>query len=165
MEQLLLNFKPGMSVEKIGEVTQNYVSSQWKKVLNENMEELTKVFPELEDSTYGLYLDKFIPQIVDALEAAGFTTGGDIKESDFIIGKLLNFRNSMEKWGSEDHRSRVFWIVVEDQKNRSLGTLIFDFFHSHMQFDVPALPNIFAIEATTRKEIITAIDRMKQGDA
>lgn len=156
--------KPDLSIKKIGELLETYITTKWKKVLEENFDELSKAFPELEDATYGLYLDKLMPPMFEALEKTGFTTLGDVKESDFIIGKSLNFSNSMEKWGPEDNRSRVFWIVVKDQQKKPIGTLLFDFFHSHIHFEVPSAPQIFALEETSKENIILAIRRMKEGD-
>ncbi|NEW07646.1 hypothetical protein GK047_16720 [Paenibacillus sp. SYP-B3998] len=163
MGELVISFDPSMSMKELGGCIENYVSTNWKKALEENMEEFIRVFPELEDSTYGLYFEKLMPPVFEALEKAGFTTLRDAKETDYIIAKGFNFRNSMEKWGPEDHRSRVFWFVIEDQQQNEIGTLIFDFFHSHTLFDVPSVPQVSVLEVTSRKDIIAAIERMKEG--
>jgi len=161
MAESSFTFQSNMSAQQIGEVLETYVATHWKKVLEENYEELTKAFPELEDATYGLYLDKLMPPVFEELENAGYTTLGEVKESDFIIGKSLNFSNSMEKWGTEDNRSRVFWMVLKDTQKNQIGTILFDFFHSHIEFEIPSAPQISVIEETTREQIMEAIKQMK----
>lgn len=96
-----------------------------------------------------------MPAVFEELEHAGYTTLGNVNESDFIIGKSLIFR-------TEDNRSRVFWFVVQDQQNNALGTILFDFFHSHIQFDVPSAPQISVIADTTRERILAGIKRIKE---
>ncbi|UOY86707.1 DUF6022 family protein [Bacillus glycinifermentans] len=157
-----MDFWQDMSIEEIGEQMQRFVSHNWKKTLHDHYEELTKAFPELEDSTYGLYLDKLMPPAFESLEACGFKTTHDTKKSDFLIGKSLNFRHSIEKWGTEEQRSRVFWIVVRDRQNNPIGTLLFDFFHSHTGFNVPKAPKISVIRETERGNIVEAVKRMKE---
>lgn len=50
-------FRPGMSIKEIGEQLQGYIAANWKQTLDDHREALLKVFPELEDATYGVYLD------------------------------------------------------------------------------------------------------------
>ncbi|MGF7031305.1 hypothetical protein J2T17_002211 [Paenibacillus mucilaginosus] len=157
-------FVPGMTVEDLAAVIQNELAPQWKQVLEEHRAELESVFPELEDSTYGLYLDRLLPPIFGALEQAGYSVLGEVKDTDFIIGGCLNFSSSLEQWGPEHHRSRVFWIPVrEEGRSEPVGTLLLDFFHSHAGFEVPEGPRITAIPAANRREIVAAVREWKEG--
>ncbi|WP_426449706.1 DUF6022 family protein [Paenibacillus sp. S-38] len=156
-------FVPGMTAEDLAAVIQNELASHWKQVLEAHRAELEKVFPELEDSTYGLYLDRLLPPIFGALEQAGYSVLGEVKETDFIIGGCLNFSCSLEQWGPEHHRSRVFWMPVrEEGRSEPVGTLLLDFFHSHTGFEVPEGPRITAAAAADRQEIVAAVRRWKE---
>ncbi|MCZ8519790.1 MULTISPECIES: DUF6022 family protein [Paenibacillus] len=156
-------FTPGMTAQDIAVIIQQEFTAKWKQVLEEHREELERVFPELEDSTYGLYMDYLLPPVFGALERAGYQVLGEVKETDFIIAGCLNFRCSLEQWGPEHHRSRVFWITIrEEAQQEPAGTLLLDFYHSHAGFDVPAAPEITAIPAVDRREIIAAVRRMKE---
>nr|WP_238933661.1 DUF6022 family protein [Brevibacillus choshinensis] len=81
------------------------------------------------------------------------------KDDDFVIADCLLFRNSLEKaeWGSPGHEMRIFWIVLANHQDEPIGTLVMEFPHSHIQFDIPDRPRIFAFEETERKEIVARI--------
>lgn len=157
-----VNFRQGMTIKEIGEQMQSYVTAHWKKTLDDHQEAFLKAFPEMEDATYGLYLDKLLPPVFESLEQSGFITIQDPRKGDFFIGKGLNFRHSMEKWGAENCRSRVFWAVIGDQQQKPIGTLLFDFFHSHAGFDVPLAPQIYTLEETARDRIVAAVKQIKE---
>ncbi|MFN2744302.1 MULTISPECIES: DUF6022 family protein [Bacillus] len=157
-----IRFRQDMSMKEIGEQVQSYVDAHWKQTLEDHRDEFLKAFPELEDATYGLYLDKLLPPVFASLEQSGFTMIQTAKKGDFFIGKGLNFRQSMEKWGAENCRSRVFWTVIGDQQQHPVGTLLFDFYHSHAGFDVPLAPKIDTLEETAREPIVAAIKQIKQ---
>lgn len=58
-----VNIKPQMTIYELGEVFFTYMKEHWEDVLNSNNRELEQLFPEYEDATYGMYLDKLIPPI------------------------------------------------------------------------------------------------------
>jgi hypothetical protein len=153
-----------MSIEELGEAVSDYIESNWKEVLTENIDELKKLFPEYEDATYGMYLDKLIPTIWKELEKSGFQSAEEIKEGDFIIAGCLNFRNSIEKasWGTPDHEIRVFWIVIENHHKEQIGTFVIEFSHSHVQFELPAPPKLITFEDTDKKAIASNILQLKE---
>lgn len=82
-----VNFRQGMTIKEIGEQMQSYVTAHWKKTLDDHQEAFLKLFPEMEDATYGLYLDKLLPPIFESLEQSGFITIQDPRKGDFFIGK------------------------------------------------------------------------------
>lgn len=159
-----LNIKPEMSIEELGRVVSSYIKDHWEEVLAENVEELKKLFPEYEDATYGMYLDKLIPPIWGQLEKNGFQSAEETKEDDFVIASCLHFRNSIEKaeWGTPDHEMRVFWIVIENQQKNLIGTFLFELSHSHVQFNLPAPPRLITFEGTERKEITAQVLQLKE---
>lgn len=160
----IVNIKPEMSIEELGRELSGYIEEHWKKVLEENIDEFKSLFPEYEDATYGMYLDKLIPPIWNELEKNGFHSAEEVKENDFVIAGCLNFRNSIEKakWGTPDHEMRVFWIVIQNKQKNKIGTIIFEISHSHVQFDLPAPPTITAFAGIERKEITAKIHQLKE---
>ena len=76
-------FRPGMSIKEIGEQLQGYIAANWKQTLDDHREALLKVFPELEDATYGVYLDHLLPPVFESLEQSGFTTIQNAGKGDF----------------------------------------------------------------------------------
>jgi hypothetical protein len=158
----LLTFSPTMSIDEIGALCKKYIAAEWRKLYESMHAELTASFPEIDDATYGLYLDKLMPPIFEALEKSGFITFGEITDNDFIIGSCLIFRNSIEKWGTEDERSRVFWNVVKNAKKNPIGTLLTDIRHSHHKFDIPLAPQIYVLKETNKEKIIAGIKQMKE---
>lgn len=154
-----VNIKPQMTIYELGEVFFTYMKEHWEDVLNSNNRELEQLFPEYEDATYGMYLDKLIPPIWKVIKEKGYRPAEKTKQDDFIIGECLNFRNSLEKvkWGTPDYEKRVFWIVIENQYKDMIGTLLFELSHSHIKFNLPSPPRILPLEEIKREEIINKI--------
>lgn len=151
-----------MTIKELDQLFTHFLNERWEEVLKENEEELTRLFPEYEDATYGMYLDKLLPPLWKEMRKHGFQTAAQTEENDFVIAGCLHFRNSMEKasWGKPEHERRVFWIVIENEDNRMIGTLLFHLSHSHLQFHLPSAPAIQSIEGTDRPVIIEQIQKL-----
>lgn len=155
-------FRKDMTIEEIGQAGNQYMDSSWKPIYDSMHEQLTIAFLEIEDAAYGLYLDRLMPALFDGLEEAGFEATEPPKEDDFVIGKCLLFRNSLEKWGTEDQRSRIFWNVIRRKDSREpIGTLLTEIPHSHLKFDIPAPPVLYSLDAWEREQIAQEIRRIK----
>ena len=148
-----VQFEQGMTIEAIGATCGEYLEKEWRPLYESMHEALTAAFAEIEDAAYGQYLDRLMPPLFDALEQAGYAFTAEVREDDFVIGGRLLFRQSLEKWGTEDNRSRVFWNVIRDADGRTIGTLLTETPHSHLTFDIPRGPRVFAIAETTKSEI------------
>ncbi|MFF2480440.1 DUF6022 family protein [Paenibacillus sp. NPDC058071] len=155
-------FREDMAIEEISEVANSYIESEWRSLYESMYEQLTAAFAEIEDAAYGLYLDQLMPFLFDQLEDAGFSTMEKIEENDFVIGKRLIFRNSLEKWGTEDNRSRIFWNVVFDKQGNAIGTILTEIPHSHYKFDIPSSPVIYSLRETIKEQIVQGIRRIKE---
>ncbi|MDN4526438.1 DUF6022 family protein [Fictibacillus fluitans] len=157
--------KSEMTIHELGRVACEYLHGNWRSVLDENKEELIRLFPEYEDATYGMYLDKLIPPLWKEFQRCGFTTAEEKKEGDFVIADCLHFSNSLEKakWGTPQHEIRVFWIVVKNERSEKIGTLLFELSHSHLKFDLPAAPQFFVFEGTERRSIVERIRELREG--
>lgn len=156
-------FRYDMTIKEIGEAGNQYMASAWKPLFDSMHDQLTIAFLEIEDAAYGLYLDKLMPVLFDGLEEAGFEATEPFKEDDFVIGKCLLFRNSLEKWGTEEMRSRIFWNVIRRKNSQQpIGTLLTEIPHSHLKFDIPAPPVLYSLEMWEREQIAQGIRRIKE---
>ena len=157
-------FVSGMSIEAIGHESNRYLAAVWKPLDVAMHAQLTEAFRDIEDGAYGLYLDQLLPPVFDQLEAAGYQVQGVVGKDDFIIGKRLNFSDSLEKakWGTEEHQSRLFWNIVRNARDEPIGALITELAHSHVTFDIPAPPRCHILPQTDRKSIIAGIGRIKE---
>ncbi|WP_042168097.1 DUF6022 family protein [Paenibacillus gorillae] len=155
-------FREDMTIEEISEVANGYIESKWRSIYESMHEQLTAAFAEIEDAAYGLYLDQLMPFIFEQLEDSGFSTMEKLNENDFVIGKCLVFRNSLEKWGTEDNRSRIFWNVIYDKQGCSVGTILTEIPHSHLKFDIPSAPVIYSLRESVKEEVLQGIWRIKE---
>lgn len=162
MEKQFPTFQHDMTIEQIGEVGNRYIESEWRSLYESMHEQLSAAFLEIEDAVYGLYLNQLMPTIFDRLEDAGFITKETLVENDFVIGKCLIFRNSLEKWGSEENRSRIFWNVIRNKQDQPIGTLLTEIPHSHMKFDIPSAPLLYSLRESDKNEIVKGIRQIKE---
>ncbi|MFS0556565.1 DUF6022 family protein [Brevibacillus sp. 179-C9.3 HS] len=155
-------FQIEMTIEEIGAEGNRYIASEWRSLYESMHEQLTAAFLEIEDAAYGLFLDQLMPAVFDRLVDAGFVVSETLKEDDFVIGKNLIFRNSLEKWGTEDNRSRVFWNVVRNQQGQPIGTLLTEIPHSHLKFDIPQAPVLYTLQESVKEQIVQGIRQLKE---
>ncbi|GIP51157.1 DUF6022 family protein [Paenibacillus vini] len=156
-------FRYDMTIEEICEIGNQYIDLVWKALYDSMLDELTIAFQEIEDAAYGRYLDRLMPALFEGLEDAGFEVTEPLKEDDFVIGNCLLFRNSLEKWGTEDHRSRMFWNVIRSKDSQQpIGTLLTEIPHSHLKFDIPAAPVLYSLREYEREPIAQGIRRIKE---
>lgn len=159
------NFYQGMTLKEIGEEANGYIQSEWQPLYESMHGELTAAFAEIEDAAYGLYLDQLMPTLFEQLENADFRTMAKLEENDFVIGKRLVFRNSLEKWGTEDHRSRIFWNVISDSQGHPIGALLTEIPHSHFKFDIPSPPVVYVLPEIIKEKIVRGIREIKESAA
>lgn len=151
-----------MTIEEISEAANRYIESEWRSLYESMHKQLTAAFVEIEDAAYGLYLDQLMPSLFEQLENVGFSTMGKLEENDFVIAKRLIFRNSLEKWGTEDNRSRIFWNVIHDKQGNPIGTILTEIPHSHLIFDIPSTPVIYSLRESLKERIVQGIRRIKE---
>jgi len=162
MTQPLPQFRNTMSIEEIGNEGNRYIDSIWHSIYDSMYEELTNAFREIEDAAYRLYLDQLMPPLFKCLEEAGFVAMEPLEENDFVIGQCLLFRNSLEQWGSESNRSRIFWNVIRRADGQIVGTLLTEIPHSHLKFDIPSAPVLYTLSESDKAGIKQGIRRIKE---
>jgi hypothetical protein len=161
---MTIKISPEMTVEEVGAALQRELDSRWQFVWEKHLDELQKLYPEHGDATYGMYFDKLLPPIWQQVEQQDFYSALEPKEDDYLIGGCLNFRHSMEKehWGSPGHNIRVFWIVLANQHDEHVGSLLLEIHHSHERFHLPAPPRIRICQETIREKITAHIRQLQE---
>lgn len=157
-------FSTDMTIQQIGEAANRYIESQWKPLYEAMHKDLTAAFAEIEDAAYGLYLDGLMPAIFEQLESAGYSAMEKLEENDFVIAKCLIFRNSLEKWGTEANRSRIFWNAIRDRQGNPVGTLLTEIPHSHLKFDIPSAPVVYSLPEVLKEKIVQGIREIKNSE-
>lgn len=155
-------FRQEMTLKEVSHAANVYIESEWKSLYESMYKELAAAFAEIEDAAYGLYLEQLMPDLFDRLESIGYSAEEELEENDFVIGKRLIFRNSIEKWGTEENRSRIFWNVIRDKRGRAIGTLLTEIPHSHLKFDIPSAPVVYSLQEIVREQIVQGIRSMKE---
>ncbi|KOR90828.1 hypothetical protein AM231_16345 [Paenibacillus solani] len=161
MTEQLPQFRYAMSIEDIGNEGNRYIDSIWYSLYESMFEELTDAFREIEDAAYGMYLDRLMPPLFKCLEEAGLVSMEPVEENDFIIGQCLLFRNSLEKWGAENNRSRIFWNVIRRTDGHIVGTILTEIPHSHLKFEIPSAPVLYTLRESDRGRIMQGIRQIK----
>lgn len=155
-------FHNDMTIQEICEKGNQYIGSVWRTLYDTMYDQLTVAFQEIEDAAYGLYLGQLMPVLFESLKEAGFDLTDTLEKDDFVIGEYLIFRNSLEKWGTEENRSRIFWNVICNKKScQTIGTLLTEIPHSHLKFEIPAAPVLYSLSECERERIIQGIRRIK----
>jgi|GEM_PF-597832 len=162
MSRLFPIIHPDMTIKEICEEANRYIESEWKPLYESMHKDLTAAFAEIEDAAYGLYLEQLMPAIFEQLEHAGFSAKEELGENDFVIAGRLVFRNSLEKWGTEDNRSRIFWNVIRDRQGNPVGTLLTEIPHSHLKFDIPSAPVVYSLQEILKEQIVQGIRIIKE---
>nr|WP_238933662.1 DUF6022 family protein [Brevibacillus choshinensis] len=68
----MIELKTDMTIVPLGMALDAYIEHNWSAVLTSSRDELFALFPEYEDATYGMYLDKLIPPLGRSCVAMAF---------------------------------------------------------------------------------------------
>jgi len=139
----------GSIIQTIANYIQEYVTHQWRRVLEENQEELLRLYDEAGEPAYGVYAQKLFRPVREQLERAGFLS---------TPGFPGTLSTSLE-WGSDEERERRMWCVMRQATEAPVGTIVVGLFHDHTRFRLPHPPSVLALEETDTDEIIRAISR------
>ncbi|UUZ90123.1 DUF6022 family protein [Paenibacillus sp. P25] len=142
-------FKPQneeATIHSLAKYMNQYVRQEWERTVQDHHEELLDTFDKIGEPAYGRYLMLLLQPLFNELADAGF-----VMKPGFIVP------NSLEQWGPPEERERCMWCVVKKADGSPLGTLVLRVFHSHVKFDIPLAPDIFALEVTDKEAIIEAV--------
>ncbi|EFM12591.1 hypothetical protein PaecuDRAFT_0102 [Paenibacillus curdlanolyticus YK9] len=133
-------------MKAIVRAAQQALSTAWREVYEEQRAEWEEMFKQWGDRAYGVWIQRFMPPIVEQLALQGWMIKGG-----------FNRRDSIENWGPPEERERCAWYVIASEEGEPLGTLILQIYHSHRSFRLPRAPRFLALDVTEREEIIAAL--------
>jgi hypothetical protein len=151
MKQLtpFLSEKREVTIHTLVSYIRQYIREQWQTVLQEQEENLLRLFDKAGEYAYGVYFRALFEPLQEELRHAGI-----VCEPDFPG----DFRStSIEYWGPREERERCLWCVVRTEEGTTLGTIVTQAFHDHTRFRLPRRPGVFALEETEPAAILEAL--------
>ena len=145
----LLAAQDQSTVQTLADYIQDHVHEQWRQVLEENQEELRRLFDEAGEAAYREFSRKLFQPVQEQLERAGF-----LSEPRFP-GAL----SASKEWGPIEERRRWLWSVVRREGGAPLGTLVVGLFHDHTRFRIPRSPGVLGLKETDADGIVRVIVR------
>jgi len=137
------------AIRTIAAYVQQYTDEHYQEQWQQEYEELLAAWKKSGERSYTLHLHKFFTPLQKELEQIG------LKFAQGLHGDLFQ---SIENWGPLEFRERCYWIVVSEEQEKALGTLILRFFHSHLELNTPHPPSFIALETTDISEIIKTVN-------
>jgi len=144
-----LSGKREVTIHTLANYIKQYIHERCQPLLEENQEELLRVFDQAGENAYGVFSRMLCKPIQEQLTQAGF-----VCEPDFP-GEFRT--SSVENWGPPEERERCYWTVVKTRQGTPVGTLVTQFFHDHTRFRIPLSPGIQTLEETEPEAILAAL--------
>ena len=139
-----------VDIHAIARYIQRYVDEQWQTVYRNTRDEMVARYDEIGDSVYGIYGSRLFRQIHDQLKAVG------LRATPRLPGDF----NASREWGAEDDRERWMWSKIATRDNTPIGTIVVVFYHDHEQIRIPRAFKIIGLEASGKREVVTALSRL-----
>jgi len=136
-------------IQTLTSYIQQYIDEQWQKVLQENWEELVRMYDKAGEPAYGRYAQRLFRPVQEQLKRARF-----LSDPSFP-GTLSTSR----EWGPPKARERWMWSVVRPAQGAPVGTIVIRLVHDHTQFRLPHPPGVLAVEETDANAIIQAVSQ------
>jgi hypothetical protein len=127
-----LSGKREVTIHTLANYIKQYIHERCQPLLEENQEELLRVFEQAGENAYGVFSRMLCKPIQEQLTQAGF-----VCEPDYPG----DFRTSS----------------VETREGTPVGTLVTQFFHDHIRFRIPLPPGIQTLEETEPEAILAAL--------
>jgi Family of unknown function (DUF6022) len=147
--EIFLSEKREVTIHTLASYIKQYIQEQCQPLLQENQEELLRVFSQAGEYAYGVFQRTLCRPLQEELKQAGFVCEPDYP-GDFRA-------SSVEYWGPPEERERCYWSVVKTADGKPLGTLVTQFFHDHTCFRIPLPPGVLTLEETETEAIIAAL--------
>ncbi|WP_217560561.1 DUF6022 family protein [Paenibacillus sp. GbtcB18] len=84
------------------------------------------------------------------------------KSAMLQLFKAADYSGGLEKWGTEDNKSRIFWNVIRDRQDNPAGTLLTEIPHSHLKFDIPSAPVVYVLPEFLKEKIVQGVRGIKE---
>ncbi len=140
--QEFLAEKREITIHTLASYSRQYLQERWRPVLEENQEELLKVFDKAGEVAYGVYGRALLQPLYEQFQQAGFLYEGG------------NFSTSVEHWGPPEERERCMWSIIKRTQDEPIGTLVFRIFHDHTRFRLPYPTGLLVLQEITTSSII-----------
>lgn len=138
------------TIHAIASFTQWYIDEHWESVFQSMRQEMIDLYPTMGDTVYGRYIDRLVRPILTEFKRMGF------RNKPRLPGGFMASR----EWGPEEDRQRWFWGKITAADGSDVGTLAFGFYHDHYEIRIPRAPQIIALEATTKSDVLAALSRL-----
>ncbi len=135
------------TIEALASYIEQSLHEQWQLVLEQNQEELMRLYDKAGEAAYGRYAQRLFRPIYEQLTQAGFSSAPSFP------GTLSTSR----EWGPLEERERWMWSVVREAAGTPIGTLVVRLVHDHTQFRLPSAPSVLAVKETEAGAIVQAI--------
>jgi hypothetical protein len=145
----LLSAQDQNTVQTLADYVQDHVHKQWRQVLEENQEELRRLYDEAGETAYRVFSRKLLRPVQEQFDRAGV-----LSEPRFP-GTL----SASKEWGPVEERQRWLWSVVWREGGEPLGALVVGLFHDHTRFRIPRSPSVLALKETDADAIVRAVVR------
>ncbi|MCZ8520481.1 MULTISPECIES: DUF6022 family protein [Paenibacillus] len=133
-------------VTDILRVAEPVLSASWKTLVQEKNGEYARMYEEYGERAYGVWAQELMAPVADRLRQEGYAVKGGFNRTD-----------SVENWGPPEERERCIWYTVKREDGEAVGSLVLQLYHSHIQFHLPRPPQLLAIEATRREDILASL--------
>jgi hypothetical protein len=135
------------TIETLASYIEQSLHEQWQLVLEQNQEELVRLYDKAGEAAYGRYAQRLFRPIYEQLTQAGFSSAPGFP------GTLSTSR----EWGPPRARERWMWSVVREAAEAPIGALVVRLVHDHTQFRLPSAPSVLAVKETDVDAIVQAI--------
>lgn len=130
---------------------QAYVNEHGQAVFDTNKAEMIEKYPIIGDSVYGMYGKRLFDDLHAQMKGLG------LKATPRIPGNLMISR----EWGDdESDRQRWMWSKITQADGIPLGTIVCAFYHNHIDIDLPRPMKVMALEESTPKAVLTALEKL-----
>lgn len=133
-------------IQSVAKFLEQHVNQHYDAVFQGMKQEMIDLYPTLGDTVYGKYIDALMRPAIETLKAKR------VKSRPRLPGSLMPSR----EWGAETERQRWMWSKISTE-DRDLGTIAFGFYHDHEQIRIPRAPQIVALDATAKRDVIAAL--------
>ncbi|WP_339207039.1 DUF6022 family protein [Paenibacillus sp. FSL K6-3182] len=147
--QAFLEESDESTIAAIASYITNHINESWESILLNHQDILQKAYSEAGDAAYGTFLNlMFLP------------VHRQFKESGFHLEpKLPGHFDLSREWGNaeETDQQRWMWSTVYSSNDEAIGTVVTITFHDHTMFRIPRQPQIIALSATSKADVIAAL--------
>jgi hypothetical protein len=135
------------TIEALASSIEQSLHEQWQLVLEQNREELVRLYDKAGEAAYGRYAGRLFRPLHKQLTQAGFSS----------FPSFPGTLSTSQEWGPPEERERWMWSVVREAGGAAVGALVVRLVHDHTQFRLPSPPSVLAVKETEAGAIVQTI--------